>query len=241
MTKDQITMRLKTLIGEFFSSRIILVSAPISNLLKFITNTPELCSIIYSAADITSYDKEFALAISESRNTFKLPREANRIVTLVTGLLYAFDTQLYSIVEFISKRFPGINNHQSYLQFCNSVLNPYHTALVELLAAKAKPKAPSARGDTIIRHFPEKARDEALAWIKLLTSTVTADNDIYDERLRQEYILLLRAMARVLDDTETTLIRAIWIGIRNTFATYPNGTRAVNELGDLLYNYEVIN
>lgn len=242
MDRETVIKQFNASINRFFTSRIIIADEVIAQYLMLVADTPVLLDIIADAMTHANYAAESARAISpkDFPGRFVMPENRNKVITLVTGLLYQFDMRERSIVEFVTEYFPDPGSHRAYLSFCETVIAPYAEAM--LYALRGEPaiiNTAEIEEDIALIPFPEKAREDAENWMRALLEAVQGDNTLA-ELDRQDALTMVKGMLYVLDMRSTVLIKITWVGLKNTLGYYKPGIRYLKELQTLLTNYGVI-
>jgi len=227
---------------NFYDSRIILVERVIARYLQSLTECRELLAVLEDCAKGANYPAEYKKAISRDGvgSYFIMPQGTKQVISLVSGLLYEFDSGALSIVDFVTKFFPSDASQDSYRLFCERLIAPYFDAFVRRL--KGEPEAVS---ETLAEKtqrpfsFPDKVKEDCDHWLKALLDIVTGDNGTPEDR-RREYAEMIKGMLYVLEGRNPLLIKFVWIGLKNTLGYYRPGRRELAEIKTILTVYGVL-
>jgi len=231
-------------INLFFSSRLILIEKPISNILNILVSRPDYFSIIGECARTAPFRSEYKKALFHNNSNearFSLPKSDIQIVSLIVGLLFEFDKSNISPTDFINNFFPDVKPHDSYVKFCDCIIRPLEISFKNLyLGVAINPSSEvSAPEPTITSSIPDKTKDECSYWINLMIDSVIGDNFI-SETLRNDCLKLLKGFLHVIDNDDPIILDAMWIGLYHTLIKANNCLREIKELQLLLEKFGVI-
>lgn len=230
-------------INLFFSSRLILVEKPISNILKILVSRPDYFSIIGECARTAPFKSEYKKALSHSNSNevrFSLPKTDMQIVSLIVGLLFEFDKSTISPTDFITNFFPGPKPHDSYIKFCDNIIRPLEISFKNLyLGVFVTPPNESPSAPAVNATIPDKTKEECYYWINIMIDSVIGDNSI-PETIRKDCLKLLKGFLHVMDYNDPIVLEAIWIGLYHTLVKSNNCLREIKELELILDKFGVI-
>lgn len=234
--------KLNNAIEDFYRSRLILADRVIADFLKTVAADDALISVVSEAAGAAGYAAEYKKAITKDgiSSFFLLPTGAKQIITLVTGLLYEFDNNTLSIIDFVTKFFPSDTANEAYTSFCNRIIKPYAEAFKARLVGEPDAVYQAMADATPkLQALPDKAKEDCNYWLGALLDSVTGDNGTPEDK-RREFVIMIKGMMYVLDSHNPILIKLLWIGLKNTLGAYKPGKRELQELKSLLHTYGVL-
>lgn len=238
--KDTIDLFNKV-ITSFYSSRLIIVDKNISQLLKTLVENKNLFKVLTECVNAYNYEIEYQNAITsnEIRPVFLLPHSRRKTIALVCGLLYEFDNKTKNIIDFVTSFYPAETTHESYIKFLDNVITPFAHSFTMLLTTSYEiPEIHLIKeADELLN---DQAKEQCTYWLNQLSNSIIASNKIY-ESVRSDALELIKGMFHVLELQQISLIRYIWIGLKNTIKEEKLCTREIQEISSILYNYGVIN
>lgn len=229
--------------NAFYSSRLILIDKPISSLLKVLVGRTDYFEIISNCAKASLFSTEYnkAISVGYEGKKFLLPDSDSRIISLVTGLLFEFDKNNISVIDFLSSYFPAKKPHESYIKFCESVIRPYEKSFKNLyLGIISRDEEETEKAENIsLVPLIDKAKEDCDYWLRTMLDTVIGDNSI-DERLRADSIRMINGFLYVLELNNPMLLNIVWTGLDRTLSSVSSCYRELRELELVLRNYGAI-
>jgi len=232
----------KGCINAFYSSRLILIDNPISSILKTLVGRTDYFQIIGECAKASLFSTEYkkAISVGVDGKKFYLPDSDSRIVSLVTGLLFEFDKNNISVIDFVTSYFPAKKPHESYIQFCDNVIRPYEKSFNNLyLGIVSNEEATEVTDNTKMAPLIDKAKEDCDYWLRTMLDTIIGDNSI-TERLRADSIKMINGLLYVLEMNSPMLVNIVWTGLDRTLSNVASCYRELRELELILRNYGAI-
>lgn len=123
--------------SDMINAKLILADAKIGKILKTITSSSDLISVVGETLINFNFDNEFSKAqVKNEMKTlyFELPEDKSKLVALVFGILSECDTHQLDLHDFIRDFFVNEIGDMSYgfTNFVYSVIFPFRDALCEL-------------------------------------------------------------------------------------------------------------
>ncbi|MCL2630246.1 MAG: hypothetical protein FWD49_01820 [Firmicutes bacterium] len=233
------------LLSELYETRLILSGSRISRLLSFISSEPDLLALITEAVRAIDHKAELERALRRDGHkvVFKLPDGQMEIISLVTGLMYRFDSEYesISIVDFITKLFPAPsgNSHESYANFCNEVLKPYERAVLGALSNNLDGVENSEAEEISADALPDNAKTDLDFWLRNLLELVKDDKSLNTETAK-DYSTLLRGMLHAGEEQNNSLLKTIFTGLKYALKPYKKAQRELEEIQNLLVGYKIL-
>ncbi|MBO5775801.1 MAG: hypothetical protein J6R35_00340 [Clostridia bacterium] len=229
-------------LNAFYGSRLIIADRVISGFLQTLAQEPEFMAIIADCARTADFKQEYSHAIVNDENglAFRLPVNKRHIVALVTGLLFQFDSNDISIIEFVRKFYPAEASHESYIAFCDNVLKPYGEAFRSVyLGEDQNGEVSSSAIDTPEKPFNDKAKEETDYWLTLALDNVVADNTFVDSH-RHDATTMIKGLMYATELANPILIKLCWIGLKYVLGSRKSTYRELKEVESILITYGVI-
>lgn len=229
-------------LNAFYGSRLIIVDRTISAFLQTLATEPEFMAIIADCARTTNFKQEYTHAIVNDENglSFRLPTNKRHIIALVTGLLYQFDSNDISIIEFVRKFYPAEASHDSYLTFCDNVLKPYGEAFRAVYMGEEQDgHASTTVADIPEKPFNDKAKEETDYWLTLALDNVVADNTFTDSH-RSDASTMIKGLMYATELANPVLIKLCWVGLKYVLGSRKSTYRELKEVESILITYGVI-
>ena len=217
---------------EVANSSYLLSSRAIKNLLKFIAGTPCLKKYISKCNSSIKLNETYNSIFGE--NSLNLPSDNMAIVSVVTKLLFDFDTNNIDMDKFLSAYYKYDDYSLMYSHFCNTVLVTYAKAFGDVVNYKEK----------VVEVEEEKKVDNAVKeevspYISKMTHIVEGDSLISDAK-KDEIIALLDGLYYSFDTKRAKLVRAMWIGLLSVTDKYKPLQSYLREVKKILGEYALI-
>lgn len=215
---DGIERKFADCCNRYASSKLILSTQPLQDLLKLLAGEKEIFSIIESSAKDFDFNEEFETAQIQTSTGFslRLPKSQKALIAFVTTLLYSFDNGSISILDFLEKFYPtedGVKS--SFPLMCRAVVIPFRDTMISALRGEvekeeeieevvekvsAVPDGAVAQGGRALRAIAKSILEEGSLTSKekneLLTVTDGALHalEIRDIKLVQSFLVALRLL-----------------------------------------------
>lgn len=224
---------------ELESSSFIMSYNKIRMLLKCLAYYPELRNLVDDCKYNFDFDREYSKAIVSlgTSNAFSLPLSNRKKVALVVSLLLDFDVPRRDFVRFVMEFWPSSDRTKSYQGFVGGVIIPFKKALLDLLSAKdeatpvAEIRETDARRQEVNIALAERATyliDSAIAAVKEARPSEEVSRDLQ---------FMLDAFTTVLEQRDSQIIRAYWVGLKNYLSQNKIATKETAEIDGLLKDY----
>jgi len=133
---------------DLINGKFIFAGNKISNILKSISDSPELYEVIAECLKEFNYEKEFGRAkvkLPTKKGTFKMPEDNMSLIPLVFCMLVEIEEQKIDFKQFLADYFDGDDEEVSQFEnFANQVIVPFKNAIAYLFdiegTNKFKPK-----------------------------------------------------------------------------------------------------
>ncbi len=127
--------------NKYASSKLILSTQPLQDLLKLLASERDIFAMIESSAKDFDFNEEFSNAqIQTSTGTIlRLPKSPKALVAFVTTLLYSFDNGSINVLDFLEKFYPteeGVKG--SFPLMCKAVIIPFRDTMISMLRGEAE-------------------------------------------------------------------------------------------------------
>lgn len=214
------------------NSSYLLSSRAIKNLLKFIAGTPCLTKYIAKCNSSIKLNETYNSIFGE--NSLNLPSDNMAIVSVVTKLLFDFDTNNIDMDKFLSAYYKYDDYSLMYSNFCNTVLVTYAKAFGDVVTYKEK----------VIEAEEEKTvdnatKEEVAPYLSKMTRVVEGDSLISDAK-KDEIITVLDGLYYSFDTKRAKLVRALWIGLAAVTEKYKPLQSYLREVKRILEDYALI-
>lgn len=240
MTKDLIEMCdvFKYLCDDIKVGNFIMSNNKIMQLLRYIASHQELREFVSRCNEIEDYTIEYNEATNSTlANIFKLPKNKIKIVTLVTGLLYEFDRGTVDIISFLKNFYPAENINDSFNLFCDYVIAPYADAFVSALDEKIEKV--EVIDDIETNNLTDSMKEQINPFLLSVTERVLVDRSI-SENKRKEFLSILEGMYYLIEIGNTTLLKPMWIGLKNTFGNTRNYNSEIAGMESILKVFSIL-
>lgn len=219
--------------------RFIMSSNNISQLLRYIASNKALIEYIEESNSVVDYNFEYNKAIIQvgTSKVFKLPQNNRKIVALVTGILYDFDRKTKNILLFLKEYFTANDIDVSFSMFCDSVIMPYIDAFADLVNNKQIVFEDADEEQSL--ELSQTVREQLVPFIINLSELVVADMGL-NESKRKEYLDILEGLCYIIEDCNTKILKAMWIGLKNTMQNFKLGSSAIKGIENILTTYSLL-
>ncbi len=220
---------------EFIGSKLIMSNQKIRMLLKCMAYYDELRGIVDDCKYNFDYEAEYSRAIVNlgTVTVFRLPSSARKKIALTVCLLLDFDEPRRDFVKFIQDFYRAEDKNDSYVGFINGIIAPFKEAMLQLLSEDEK-------DETEIRDDKQIEVNAAIAeqtdyYIK--TQIEVVKNSKLDTDTRKDIIYMLDYFVIVLNMRDAQLIKAYWIGLKNTLVYNKMFGKNAQGLEDVIKSY----
>ncbi len=229
-------------------SGIIFSAKTISKFLIALTKNRILAQKLQECNEYANYASEFRKAENylPSGNIFNLPSNPKKIVCLVSGILYEFDTQSIAINKFLKDFFPAATISDSFNMFCSTILSKYVVAFRDVIEGKYFDQEEQDAEDKKIvsddvdyKDIDEVVKEQVIPSLTDMIIAVQEDSTIVEE-LKADILFVVSGLNYALDTFNSKIVTTIWIAFRNMVANVKSIQTYIKVIDSILNQYGVI-
>ena len=247
METESTILSFKQRCEDLLSAKFILADKKISNLLKLIAVDKVLYALTERCLKGFNYDLEFLKAKtavpSSDRFTLRLPENKEKAAALVFCLLVELDSKTKDLQRFSEEYFFEDGDYvKSYEQFLSVVICPYQQMMIELLKEFNQPQEsekPAPYFSTEFVNFDDKSLKNLAKACEQLLTAIGGEKQLTAAE-RQEMTVVTEALMHSVLTRDKKLIRALFIGAKNTLKGFKNCVALTKTLEKILTDYWVI-
>lgn len=233
---------------NILESGIIFSAKTIAKFLIAITKNRFLAQKLQECNEFANYATEFRKAENylPSGNIFNLPSNPKKVVCLVTGILYEFDTQSLAINKFLKDFFPAETISDSFNMFCSSILAKYVVAFRDVIEAKyfdQEEKDEEERkivsDDEDYKDIDEIVKEQVIPSLTDIIIAIQEDSTI-NEELKGDILFVVSGLSYAIDTFNSKIVTTIWIAFRNMVSDIKSIQTYIKVIDNILNQYGVI-
>lgn len=223
------------------TGRFIMSNSAIAKLLQYVAKHEESLSFLQKCNNQYDYKSEFKSAINivGSSKFFKLPENPYRVVSLVMGVLYDLDRENIHVTSFLKEYFDFGDVDDNYVAFAKQFITPLQEAY-EAMCYDYDVTIEDIAEESNAKPINEAIGEQILPFMITLSDMVVSENG-FSANKRQEFLDILEGMCYAIEQGSTKWLKFMWIGLKNTFASYRLANSILNGIRSLLTTYGIIN
>ena len=209
-------------VEDLIASHLLLAQKSISNLLRYIANTPVFMNTLSESLASVSYVEEFERSRvfyfkdGKAHLKFVLPTDKYRCFTLVVCLLAEIDEGRRNFLQFLQEYFPDADDFASFQRFCGSVLYPFKNAGESILTGdkvfiREDASDFAAKKGRMSDDEVEKLKYELESVCKKINGDTFRSADS-----KNECISAAVSLGNAIVSRNADAVRRSWIGFKNT-------------------------
>ncbi|MBQ2714711.1 MAG: hypothetical protein IJF76_03680 [Clostridia bacterium] len=209
---------------KYASSKLILSGPILGELLRLIANEPELYAVLETSAKDFNFRKEFESAQIKTNSGYmiRLPQNKRALIALVASILYSFDNNSISILDFLDKFFPSTDGvKESYPVFAREIVIPFRDAVVSVLRGEASQgvevETLEAINEEPAVRMPNGVVVQGGMILRSMNKLVMEDGSI-ESRIKNEYLEIIDGAIHALEIKDVKMVRSFFIAMRYVFA-----------------------
>lgn len=210
---------------DLINGKFIFAGNKVANILKAISESPELYEVISECLKNFSYEKEFGRAkikLPTKKGTFKLPEEKTLLIPLVFCMLVEIQDNKIDFKQFLADYFDGDDENVSQFEnFANTVIVPFKNAIAYLFDIegqnKFKPKEEPKQEPKLLKQEPVITDKQAEFFVDVLNicSDILDNLEFVKVKLELEDDLkyLIGALKQAVQEKNLKTTNALIIGV----------------------------
>lgn len=128
---------------DLINGKFIFAGNKVANILKAISESPELYEVISECLKNFNYEKEFGRAkvkLPTKKGSFKMPEEKTVIIPMVFCMLVEIQENKIDFKQFLADYFDNDDDLSQFENFANSVIVPFKNAIAYLFDIEGQNK-----------------------------------------------------------------------------------------------------
>ena len=203
--------------NKYASSKLILSTQPLQDLLKVLAGEREIFSIIESSAKDFDFNEEFENAQIETSTGFmlRLPSSPKALIAFVTTLLYSFDNGSLSVLDFLEKFYPtedGVKS--SFPLMCKAVVIPYRDTIVSALRGEMSEEVESVEEEVVekVSAVPDGAVAQGGRALRSLAKSILEDGSLTSQE-KNDLLTVTDGALHALEIREVKLVKSFFVAL----------------------------
>ncbi|MEG1613725.1 MAG: hypothetical protein RR357_06130 [Clostridia bacterium] len=224
---------------ELMNTKLIMSNQKIRMLLKCMAYYDDLREVVDDCKYNFDYDEEYSRAIVNlgTATVFRLPNSMRKKVALVVCLLLDFDEPRRNFVQFLQDFFNSEDRNEAYGSFCKNIIAPFKEAVLFLMSDEGK-NSNTEEKDSKKREVNVAISEQTDYYIR--TAIEATNSSKLDEAERKDIIFMLDNLKTILDLRDAQLIKAYWLGLKNTLQYNKLFNKNAQGLEEVLKAYLVL-
>lgn len=216
--------------------KFIMSKDRIASILRLLASNEDMIELIKACNKHFNYNAELRQCKGGSikGKQFKLPTQAEKVVALVTGLLYDFDRKPNEFNLFLSENFVGENPTEQFKQFYDAIIIPYKDNMITLLKQDAsRPSFGDDEEKPLL--ISDSIKEQLFPLIDALTTSILSAS--IPETKYQECVTVLEGFYYAIETADERLVRAMWLGAKNTILGCHVGEAYIRSIDKVFNSY----
>ena len=225
--------------NQYVNSKLILSNQALTSLLRLIASENELFAVLEKCARNFNFKEEFQNAQINTGTgyVFRLPSSKKALVALVASLLYSFDNNSISILDFLEKFYPHADGvKDSYPIMARAIVIPFRDAVVGMLRGEEEQVE-----DVVIQtevndeRVPDGAVVHGSTILRSLSKLVLEDGSL-EKEVKIKLLEVIDGSLHALEIKDAKLIRSFYTALTIIFE---GERKAIAKLNDLYSCYKL--
>lgn len=240
LNRDEEFLLFDTAVQSVIDANILMIGGKFEDLLKLIAYNQDLRTTVADCYKTINYEKLLKKSIVQKDNKyfFRLPETKKGIVAFVTKLIYEFVKTTQIIENVLKQLYPDLDSKSAYAEFCKTVFNPYRLAFREVFLYNE-----GVDQEETDRELPTTvstaAANEIYSIVKDMRSDLDGDNKI-NSTLRKELNELLDNFLFTIEDDNSKMVRASWLGVKLALGPNKKFTHRIDKIEEILKRFSLI-
>lgn len=241
---ERVEKRFINCCNAYMTSKLILSTQPLQDLLKLLAGERELFSVIESSAKDFDFNEEFASAQIETGSgaVLRLPRTNKALIAFVTTLLYSFDNGSISVLDFLEKFYPTEEGVKaSFPVMCKAVILPFREAMLAQLRGEAEEEEPEP--EEIVQEKPSPVPEGAVAQggraLRALAKTILEDGSLTSSE-KNDLLTVTDGALHALEIREVKLVKAFFVSLTILLKNVRGASQRLRDFESALKLYMII-
>ena len=229
--------------NKYASSKLILSTQPLQDLLKLLASEREIFAVIENSAKDFDFNAEFSNAQIETStgSVLRLPKSPKALVAFVTTLLYSFDNGSINMLDFLEKFYPtedGVKG--SFPLMCRAVVVPFRDMMISMLRGDVEEVEEEVVEDT---EKPSAVPDGAVAQggraLRALAKTVLEDRSLIAQE-KNDLLTVIDGALHSLEARDAKLVKAFLVALTYLVEDVKGASARLKDFESALKLYLVI-
>ncbi len=241
---DRVERKFVDYCNRYTSSKLILSTQPLQDLLKLLAGERELFTIIEASAKDFDWNEEFASAQIETgtESLLRLPRTPKALIAFVTTLLYSFDNGSISVLDFLEKFYPteeGVKG--SFPVMCKAIVIPFREAMISALRGEAQEE--EEQEEEVIVEKASPVPDGAVAQggraLRALAKTILEDGSLTSQE-KNDLLTVTDGALHALEIRDVKLVKSFFVALTLLLKNVRGASQRLRDFESALKLYLII-
>lgn len=230
--------------NRYISSKLILSTQPLQDLLKLLASEKELFAIIENAAKDFDFKEEYENAKIETStgSVLRLPRSGKALIAFVTTLLYSFDSGSISVLDFLEKFYPSEEGVKgSFPIMCQAVIVPYRDIMVSALHGEQEEEEVLEAEEIVEKEpsIPDGAVAQGGRALRALAKSILEDGSLTSQE-KNDLLTVTDSALYALEIRDRKMVKAFNVALKHLLADVKGAPARLKDFESALKLYLII-
>ncbi len=230
--------------NKYASSKLILSTQPLQELLKLLAGDKELFRVIESSAKDFNFKEEFECAqiVTSSGSVLRLPKSQKTLIAFVTTLLYSFDSGNINLLDFLDTFYhteEGVK--ASFPLMCNAVVIPFRDAVISALRGEYEEESALESEEIVEKEpaIPDGAVAQGGRALRALAKSILEDGSLTSQE-KNEYLSVADGALHALEIRDTKLVKAFNVALKHVLKNVKGAPARLKDFESALRLYLIL-
>lgn len=229
---------------KYASSKLILSTQPLQDLLKFIAGDREIFAVIENCAKDFNFKEEFECAqiTTSTGSILRLPNSKKTLIAFVTTLLYSFDSGNINLLDFLEKFYHAEEGvKQSFPLMCKAMVIPYKNAVISALRGEREEEEGQEIEEVTekLPQIPDGAVAQGGRALRAFAKTILEDGSLTSQE-KNDYLAVADGALHALEIRNTKLVKSFFVALKYIAEDIKGGQSRLKDFESALKLYFVL-
>lgn len=239
---DGIERKFADCCNRYASSKLILSTQPLQDLLKLLAGEKEIFSIIESSAKDFDFNAEFENAQIQTSTgfTLRLPKSQKALLAFVTTLLYSFDNGSISILDFLEKFYPtedGVKS--SFPLMCRAIVIPFRDTMISALRGEVEKEEEIEEVVEKVSAVPDGAVAQGGRALRAIAKSILEEGSLTSKE-KNELLTITDGALHALEIRDVKLVQSFLVALRLVLVELKGASAKLKDFESALKLYLII-
>ena len=229
--------------NKYASSKLILSTQPLQDLLKLLAGEREVFAVIESSAKDFDFNEEYSNAQIETStgSVLRLPKSPKALVAFVTTLLYSFDNGSINMLDFLEKFYPteeGVKG--SFPLMCRAIIIPFRDTMISMLRGEVEEQEEvTEEVQEKVSAVPDGAVAQGGRALRALAKTVLEDRSLTAQE-KNDLLTIIDGALHALEIRDAKLVKSFLVALNYLVEEVKGASARLKDFESALKLYLVI-